>query len=231
MDNNTNFNGSELNSQHDKIDFINVNSFNLDDILNTNSKITNTMPNHPSIKNENTVQSIKTETAGLDHIAKNQEDIDKFYQTTLDKRWSLVDRWTNNTMFKQVQDVKLELFQTSAKYRLNFYKTILDTRLEYLNEKCNAGLKMVKGHYRHQVSSFLMNKMEQLNFEVKDKQITFMQMMKEKYSYAETLEKYPSMKKRFFESIFNEEINYMKFLDGLLDRFQSIVDEELQKYN
>ncbi|MBL0053073.1 MAG: hypothetical protein IPP29_16980 [Bacteroidetes bacterium] len=76
-------------------------------------------------------------------------------------------------MFDQVQQVRGELFKTTADYRLKFYKTILDTRLEALHEKCSAGVSMIKGHYRQKVSSFLMAKMEELTVEVKDRQINF----------------------------------------------------------
>jgi hypothetical protein len=182
-------------------------------------------------KNEEVNQPVKQETRGLDSLAKNQEEIDRFYQGNIDKNWTLLQKWTNRSMYNHVQEVKKELFKTSAHYRLAFYKTMLDTRLEYLNEKCNAGIKMVKGHYRHQVSSYLMSKMEQLSFEVRDRQFAFLEMMKSKYNYSESLTAYPSMQQRYLSSIFDEEGKYLKFLDGLLDKFQSIVDEELKKYN
>jgi hypothetical protein len=227
-----NNNGPELIGQQDKQEFVHVNSINLGDMLSDQtSKPPATVQTSTVAKNEEVNQPVKQETKGLDSLAKNQEEIDRFYQANLDKQWSTWDRWTNKGMYNQVQEVKKELFKTSAHYRLAFYKTMLDTRLEYLNEKCNAGIKMVKGHYRHQVSSYLMSKMEQLSFEVRDRQFAFLEMMKTKYSYSESLTGYPSMQQRYLTSIFDEEGKYLKFLDGLLDKFQSIVDEELKKYN
>ena len=129
-------------------------------------------------KNEEINQPVKQETKELDALSKNQEAINRLYEVNLDKQWSMVDKWKNHAMYNQVQEVKQELFKTSAHYRLAFYKTMLDTRLEYLNEKCNAGVKMIKGHYRQQVSSFLMSKMEQLSYEVRDRQFAFIAMMK-----------------------------------------------------
>jgi hypothetical protein len=229
---NTQNNGPELNGSQDEQKFVKVDSINFHDML---SEQTGKPPVARQIstdaKNEELNQPVKQETRDLDGLAKNQDEIDHFYSENLDKNWTILDKWTNRSMYNKVQEVKGELFKTSAHYRLAFYKTMLDTRLEYMNEKCNAGLKMVKGHYRLQVSSFLMSKMEQLAFEVKDRQIAFMEMMKEKYAYAETLTAYPSMQQRYISSIFEEESKYLKFLDGLLDKFQSIVDEELKKYN
>lgn len=226
-------NGQELNGLQSEQEFANANSTNLSDMLNDlNSKPPTVIVNKSMVsKNEDVNQPVKQETKGLEDVSKYQEQIDRLYQTNIDKEWSFIDKWKNRSMFDQVQEVKKDLFKTSADYRLKFYKTQLDTRLEYLNEKCNAGLKMVKGHYRHQVSSFLMAKMEELSFQVRDRQFAFLDMMKGKYAYAETLIGYPSMQQRYLSSVFEEEGNYLKFLDGLLDKFQSIVDEELKKYN
>lgn len=196
-----------------------------------NAKMQVSMPSANVSRNEEALKPVKEEAKGLLTISKNQEEIDEHYQRTMDKDWGFVERITNRSMYNEVQKAKAELFNTSAKYRLAFYKTILDTRLENLNEHCNAGLKMVKGHYRQQVSTFLMSKMEQLSFEVRDRQISFLEMMKGKYQYAETLGSYPTMQQRYQNSIFSEEEKYLRFLDGLLDKFQSIVDEELRKYN
>jgi hypothetical protein len=230
--NQNNNNGPALNGQQDEQEFLNVNSSNFGEIPNEEAiKPPISVQTNTIAKNEEVGQPVKQETKGLDSLAKNQEEINHFYQTNLDKNWTTLEKWTNNSMYKQVQEVKKELFKTSAHYRLAFYRTMLDTRLETLNEKCNAGIKMVKGHYRHQVSSYLMSKMEQISFEVKDRQVAFLEMMKTKYSYSETLAAYPSMQQRYLTSIFDEEGKYLKFLDGLLDNFQSIIDEELKKYN
>lgn len=232
MKNDFNHSGPELNGPQDEQKFVDVNSLDMSEMFkNSSSKDASPIRVDTKRKNEELDQPVRKETTGLDSLAKNQDEIDRFYQSNIDKKWGLIDRWTNNAMYNQVQEVKKELFKTSAEYRLAFYKTVLDTRLEYLNEKCNAGLKMVKGHYRKEVSSFLMSKMEQLAFEVKDRQIAFLEMMKTKYQYAETLHNYPSMHERYLTSIFKEEEDYLKFLDGLIDKFQNILNEELKKYN
>ena len=206
-------------------------SINLGEMFNdNNTKAPTIMQRKTVTKNEEINKPVHQETKELDALSKNQEAINRLYEVNLDKQWSMLDKWKNRAMYNQVQEVKQEFFKTSAHYRLAFYKTMLDTRLEYLNEKCNAGLKMVKGHYRQQVSSFLMSKMEQLSYEVRDRQFAFIAMMKDKYAFSETLTAYPSMQQRYLSSIFTEEEKYLKFLDGLLDKFQSIVDEELRKY-
>lgn len=227
----TNGNGQMLKDQRCRQEmFVNVNSENLGDMVNDDFYV-KSLPVVTESKNNEVGQSVKQETKGLDSLSQNNDEIDRMYQDQIGKKWTLWGKMTNRSMYDQVQHVKQELFQTSASYRLKFYKTMLDTRLEYLNEKCNAGIKMIKGHYRHQVSSYLMSKMEQLSFEVRDRQFAFLDMMKGKYAYSESLTAYPSMQHRYMESVFTEEAKYLRFLDGLLDKFQSIVDEELRKYD
>jgi hypothetical protein len=222
--------GRELNGRERELEFIDPNSMDMGHLLDElSAQSDKPVSKELHLRNEAVVQPVNQEMKRLDEMAKNNQEIDLFYQQQMDKGWSLWDKLANRSMYQQVQQLKSNLLKTSAKYRLGFYKTLLDARLEALNERCDAGLKMIKGHYRLKVSTFLMAKMEELTLEVKDRQINFLEMMKSKYAYAETLDAYPSMKQRYIESIFQEESRYLKFLDSLLLRFESIVDEQLSK--
>jgi len=224
--------GQELNDQQGNQEFASANSMDMNNMFNDfNVKSPIVSQNNSVVKNQELEVPVKKETNGIATYEGNNDAIDHFYQTNIDKQWTGLEKLTNRTMYKQVQEVKQNLFKESAHYRLAFYKTMLDTRLEYLNEHCNSVLKMVKGHYRLQASNFLMGKMEELSFLVRDKQFAFLEMMKGKYAYSESLTGFPSMKQNYLSSIFREEENYLKFLDGLLDKFQNIVNEELRKYN
>lgn len=226
---NSNKGHDKLNGQENE-EFVNPNSMEMGDMLDDlSSKNSDPINKGTSAKNEEVTKPVNQETKKLDEMAQNNQEIDRFYQDQVNKDWSTWDKVTNRPMYKEVQRLKFDLVKSSAKYRLGFYTTLLDARLEALNEKCDAGLKMIKGHYRQKVSSLLMAKMEEITMEVKDRQINFLDMMKGKYAYAESLGDYPSMKKRYMESIFEEETRYLKFLDGLLLRFESIVDEQLKK--
>jgi hypothetical protein len=202
------------------------------EVLDTpvNSKptsVTNTMVS----KNEEVSQPVKQETKSLDSLSLNNQRIDDHYNHLIDKNWGIMERWRNPKMYELVQKEKENLFNATSSYRLGFYKTMLDTRLAALHEKCSAGISMIKGHYRQRTSSFLMSKMEELSFEVRDRQFNWLESMKTKYDYAKTLEAYPTMQQRYMESIFQEEGRMLSFLDSLLIKFENIVNEELQKYN
>jgi hypothetical protein len=225
----------ENNNSHSfKTNFKAPESFDLNAMLNhnvTGNKTPMVNANSTVAKNEEAAKPVVQETKNLDSLTQNNQQIDQFYQQELDKDRGVWDKLTNRKMYDQVQQVKGELFKTSSHYRLAFYKTLLDARLEALYEKCSAGTSMIKAHFRQKVASFLMSKMEELGLEVKDRQISFMEMMKTKYLYAETLTDFPSMQQRYSESIFDEEGRYLKFLDSLLIKFESIVDEQMRKYN
>ena len=163
-------------------------------------------------------------------MEKNQIEIDRHYQKQLDKKWTLLEQLSQRGLYKLVKENRQELFNASAEYRIKFYRTILDGRLEALAEKTNAGLMMIKAEYRHQVAVFMMSKLKELAFEVKNRQREFLEMMMEKYDYTQTLESYPLLKNQYVNSIINEGERYMNFLDRLIIRFENIIDEQLKKY-
>lgn len=183
------------------------------------------------LRNDELQKSVTTENKGLQSISKSNQDIDVYYQKLVEKKWILMDKIINRNLYKQVQGVKRELFKTSAVYRKKFYQIILNTRVEALQEKCDASVIMIKSEYRAKVSSFIMAKMEQLTSEVLDRQITFFEMMKKKYAYAKTLESQSSMRNHYLESIYSEEERYLKFLDANLIKFESIIDEQRKRYS
>jgi hypothetical protein len=234
---NNNLNNSDImensnqNNQNKNFELPKMETLDLNETLKTeNQKPTvmqqNFKTNLPSAEEK----SVAKENNALETRSEQNKQIEQFYNRQMDKEWGLWDRFTNNRMYQQVQQNKSELLQASSHYRLSFYKTVLDTQLEALTEKCNAGLKMIKAEYRQQVSSFVMQKLEQLAFEIKDRQISFLDMMKEKYKYSETLENYPSMRNTYMEKIFAEEGNYLNLLEALMNKFGSLVSEELKKY-
>ena len=225
------FFNQEFNNSNENQKFVSVNSLDMNEMLQKAEQKPVISVKNNSVMNQEIEKPVKKETHGIETVEKYNESIDQFYQENIHKQWTFPEKILNRSMYKQVLEVKQNLFKESAGYRLKFYKTMLDTRLEYLNEHCNAVLKMIKGHYRLQVSNFLMAKMEDLSFSVRDRQFAFLEMMKGKYAYSESLKDYPTMQQHYLTSIFHEEENYLQFLDGLLDKFQNIVNEELKKYS
>ena len=177
------------------------------------------------------IRRAEHEANGVAAAERGHYAIDEYAQQQLDRKFGILEKaLTDRSMYLQVQKVRREMLQASSQYRLNFYRTLLDARLEALRERCDSGVKMLKAMYRQQVASYLMAQMQKLSLEVKDRQILFLNMMKEKYAFAETLRAYPSMQQKYTESIHSEEARYLKFLDDLIQRFESIVTEQLERH-
>lgn len=223
-----NKNNTDMNSQ--KNDFKQV-QFDINDGSNQIDKIMVQKKQDLSIddiiKSNDTVEK---DTNSVTELQENNKQIDDNYQRDLNKDWSLVEQLTNRSMFKQVQENRKELFNASAEYKIKFYRTVLDGRLEALSEKTNTGLMMIKAHYRQNVASFMMKKMDDLSREVKVRQREFLTMMMEKHDDVARLENYPPLKEQYVNSILLEGERYMKFLDRLVVRFENIIDEQLQKH-
>lgn len=173
---------------------------------------------------------IAKEDKNVTFIQENNEQIDKRYEEDLNKEWSIPEKIINRSAYKVVVGHRKELFKASAEYKIKYFKTVHDGRLEALREKTDAGLKMIKGEYRQQVAQFMMAKMSELAKGMKVKQDEFLTMTKEKLDEVERLESYPPLKNKYLNSVLNEVERYMGFLDRLVIRFENIVDEELQKY-
>jgi len=54
--------------------------------------------------------------------------------------------------------------------------------------------------------------------------------MKEKYDYVESLDGYPELQESYRQEITGEEKKHMRFLDKLINHFESIIEEELSSY-
>ena len=162
----------------------------------------------PAMREEEMNKTIQQESKAIDNLAEKNTEIDNFYKDQLNKDWGVIEKFGNKKMYDQVHLVKAKLFTETAEYRTKFYKTTLDARLAYLREKCDSSLKCIKSLHRQRVASFVMEQLEKLRGEVMQKQINFLEMMKEKYAYAESLKPYPTMHKRYMDTLFKDCLLY-----------------------
>lgn len=157
-------NGRQKIGDESEFEFKTPESINMGDLLDDSTSGKEIASIHSGLTSSNAqvTDAVSKETKELDEMASHTRDIDRLYQEQMDKSWSLGERIINRSMYKEVQRIKSDLLRTSAQYRMNFYKTLLDARLAALSEKCEAGVKMIQGHYRKMVSTFLMSKMEEM---------------------------------------------------------------------
>lgn len=176
------------------------------------------------------VRRAEEEAHGVADAEKTHLSVDAFAHGMIEKNFSVWEKLTDRSMYKAVQRVRMDLLNTSAEYRLSFYRTLMDARLEALRERCTSGVAMLKAMFRQQVGSYLMAQMEKMAMEADQRQRAFLNMMKGKYSYAESLKPYPSMHEKYMKSVWEEEGRYLQFLDSLLMRFEAIVGEQFQQH-
>jgi hypothetical protein len=185
------------------------------------------LPNDDNLEVRNEVE---TNVKNLDHAQKMSAEMEEMYQEKIHKSWSLMERWTDKSMYEKVQRVKEEMFQLTGKQRLTLYDLLLQSRIQQTKEKYDSGLKSIKSYYRRHVASYIMHQMESLTEEIKGYQFRFLEMQKSKYQYATTLKDIPSLHDRYMKSLFMQEERYLMFLDKLLMKFENVVSEELTMY-
>lgn len=223
---NNNLNQNDMNNQNTEFSKIDFNMDFIDSVEDTPIKKQKEM-NAENIQRENPIEK---DDKNVTSLQESHGQIDDRYQNDLNREWTLPEKIFNKSGYKVVVAHRKELFNASAEYKIKFYRTVLDGRLEALSEKTNTGLMMIKAHYRQQVASFMMTKMYDLAKEVKSRQREFLTMMMEKHDDVERLENYPELKGQYVRSILVEGERYMNFLDRLVLRFENIIDEQLQKY-
>lgn len=202
--------------------------------MNTNSNLnTNDMSNPqnmPTDPNSNPGQ-VQEQTNTAASMQKQHQDVDNGYQEAMGKEWGLVEQIGNRSMYKEVVKNRKALFNASAEYRIQFYRTVLDGRLAALQEKTTTGLMMIEAHYREQVSDFIGEKMISLKAKIQDKRERLFEMMKGQHDYIKNLEGYPDLQATYKNSILNEAEGSMKFLEGLAVRFEKVLMDKISGHN
>jgi hypothetical protein len=177
------------------------------------------------------IQRAEEEARGVSDVERNNLLVDRFAQGQIDRSFTLTQQWiTDRSMYRAVQKVRTEMLNASSEYRMAFYKHLMDARLEALRERTTSALSMLKGLYREQVASFLMSQMDKLATEADHRQRSFIERMKGKHAYADSLKAFPTTREQYMKTILAEEGRSLKFIDSLVERFEGIVDEEFKKY-
>lgn len=231
-----NQNGSEKNSQTLNAESINANfmndsaAFELDDNTFVQQPTTNTQPKTINIKmkDEMKVQTHETDK-NLDLLLRNAAEVDDRTKDLLIKNRTLVQQLFPSKMDRMVMEMQRNTIQNAMEFRLNLYKMSTQFRLEALREKYNAALMTIRGHYREQVSEFMMGKLEELHQKVDIKQRSFIEFAKAKYDYAKQQHGYPSLQALYLNNINEESQGYLTFLHRQIKNFESIIDEQIER--
>ncbi|MBK5214487.1 MAG: hypothetical protein JJE55_12595 [Flavobacteriaceae bacterium] len=146
----------------------------------------------------------------------------EMYEGLMNKNWSLGEQLMNRSMFKQVQSMKKEMLATTSKRRLQVYDTILQARLDFIREHCNAALTVVKSKYRLEVAKAFTEHLEELYRTIIRRRSSFVQMTLAECNDADII---PNLRVRakINNSIVKGEDLYIDMLDNLLIHYSNIL--------
>jgi hypothetical protein len=233
---NQNPNGSQktsqtLNAENINSNFINDNAaFELEVNPSVQKPVSNSQSKTINIKMSEEMKAPVHETdKNLDLLLRNAGEIDDRTKDLLIKNRTLIQQLFPSKMDKLVMEMQRNTVQNAMEFRLNLYKMSTQFRLEALREKYNAALMTIRGHYREQVSSYMMGKLEELHVKVDVKQRSFIEFAKAKYDYAKLQSGYPELQAIYLNNINEESLGYLTFLHRQITNFESIIDEQIER--
>jgi hypothetical protein len=201
--------------------------------INTNKK-DNTMKKDKAMKKVYDPRNIADKTAmDIDQISQGQEDSNKvtaIYKNELNRDWNLLDRVTNKDMYQAVIANRKALFKATAEHRVEFYKEVLDARLGALREQTQAGLMMIRGHYRRQVAAYMSGEMESLVMELGEKRESLFLKMAHNYDFIDKLNGNEFLINKYLEAIQNETEMVTSTMEKLAKNFEQSIMEQVAKY-
>jgi hypothetical protein len=199
-----------------------------------NNKNDRTMKANKGMKKVYDPRNVADKTAmDIDQISQGQEDsrkVSAIYSDELNKDWGLVQRFAQKDMYKAVVANRKALFNATAEHRLEFYSEVLDARLGALREQTQAGLMMIRGHYRRQVAAYMTSEMELLVVELGEKRESLFLKMAKNYDFIEKLNGNEFLINRYLEDIQNETERVSSTMEKLAQNFEQSIMEQVSKY-
>jgi len=157
------------------------------------------------------------------------DDLNDGLENHLEKDWSFTEKLTSK-LYSQTQVIKSKFLHTSAISKLAIYKTETEARLALLNEQFDTRIKLLKAESRSRLSTFLLQKHQILSEEVESHQYIFYDSIKKKYAFLDTIDADSPLYAKW-ESMIQEELDtHMDFIQRIMSKFQSLIDEEIQPY-
>ena len=179
--------------------------------------------------NNDSADCIQNEMENMEISVEGINNIDENFQKAVTKKWTTAEKIKDFKTYMQVQRLKRDLIHVSGEYRVKYIDNILKARLEGVQEMLDAGITMVKSHYREQVARFLLEKFQSLNEDVNVRKRYFFKTHQANYSFAETLKGTPSYQ-RYYDTLEDDEVRFINFLNKLLLNFENSIESIVKKY-
>lgn len=147
-------------------------------------------------------------------------------QLSEQKREGFLAQFFPDATQRTIIKARLALVETEYEFRKRALETLRETQLQALTETCNQYLTRDKASRRADTAKFLLQKKEELTSELDAIFERFMNLLKDKYQNMEeeTNPLFRQMRQDRLEKDIND---FMELQNKLVDRFQRLVDEEV----
>jgi len=172
-------------------------------------------------------QTMETDNE-LQCMIQNNHFIDEKTKDYLFKNQTLIQRLFPSQKDRIIAEFQGKAVQSALDFRLNLYKLGSEFKLEAVREHFNALLLTIRGEYRQRVSEFMLSKLQELHIVVDVKQRSFIELAKTKLQYAQTLP--PMLQGRYLAVVEREAEGFLNFTERQISHFESIIDEQIQKF-
>jgi hypothetical protein len=191
--------------------------------------------NRGILKQELMQKSVEQEDYQLNSVMnKHGEFMDSKTRDMLFAKKSLLHNIYQSLFPSQIEEIILDWKEKTisnvADFNIKFIQQLSEYRLQAMTERYNTALMVLKANARTQISTYLLSKMDEVKDTVRENQFKFISEVEMKYAKAESIRHLPNLYKTYLSSIEDETVRYFLFLENLVTRFESIVNEQLKNY-
>lgn len=132
---------------------------------------------------------------------------------------------------RYLKDTQLNQARTEGEYQERLLALATDNKLAAAKETADAWLKSMKVGVRENFFAFVTQRYESLQVTLEERRREFGAHIRQRYAELASYKDFPELEAGYRRSLAAEVEGYFIWVDGLLDRFRSIVDEGVGDYH
>lgn len=132
---------------------------------------------------------------------------------------------------RYLKDTQLNQARTEGEYQERLLVLATDNKLAAAKETADAWLKSLKVGVRERFFDFVTERYGSLQMTLEERRREFGAHIRERYDTLASYKDFPELEAGYRRSLANEVDGFFVWVDGLLGRFRSIVDEGVGDYH
>lgn len=164
-------------------------------------------------------------------IEENHTAVSARLERYINRNRSWVSRLLPTQLDRVLRDTQLRQAETEGAFQERLLALATDTKVEAARESTDAWLKSLKVGVRERFFEFISARYQNLQHTVEQRREEFGHHMRGRYRTLESYRDMPELAQRYRKSMDEEMDQYLLWIDGLLDRFRSIVTEKITSYD